>query len=102
MVRSRIRGIGITNQRETTVIWDKTTGKPLYNALVWLDTRTKSIVDTMIAANDDDADKFREACGLPITTYFSALKIKWLIANVPAVREAVEQEKALFGSLHFT
>jgi glycerol kinase len=73
--------LGITNQRETTLVWDKETGKPLHNAIVWHDTRTKDLVEKIIA-KCGDKDVLRSKCGLPISTYFSALKLKWIIENV--------------------
>ena len=69
---SDIKGIGITNQRETTVVWDKTTGEPLHKAVVWLDTRTHSTCEELAAAHGGNRDVFRDKCGLPISTYFSA------------------------------
>jgi len=67
-----VKAIGITNQRETTVAFDKKTGKHLHNAIVWLDQRTTGVVEEMKAKNGDNADVYREECGLPINTYFSA------------------------------
>ncbi|MEM8861408.1 MAG: FGGY family carbohydrate kinase, partial [Chloroflexota bacterium] len=92
-----IVSVGITNQRETTVIWDKTTGKPLHNAVVWMDTRNASIVADL--AKDGGQDRFRPRVGLPLATYFSGLKIKWLLDNVPAVKEAADNGTALFGNI---
>ena len=72
----QVKAVGITNQRETTVAWDKTTGKPLCNALVWHDARTKQIVDDIIAAHPDlGQDVIKDKCGLPVSTYFSASKV---------------------------
>ncbi|XP_062576668.1 glycerol kinase-like isoform X1 [Saccostrea cucullata] len=97
---SDIKCIGITNQRETTVVWDKKTGKPLYNAIVWLDTRTSSTVDKLIAKTPQkDKDHLRAYCGLPITTYFSAVKLRWLMDNVEAVRKAIAEDRCLFGTV---
>lgn len=95
-----IRAVGITNQRETTVVWDKLTGEPLHNAIIWLDTRTKSTVDNF-EANTSEAtrEKVRKLCGLPINTYFSAVKLRWLIDNCEAVRKAVDEERCLFGTV---
>ena len=89
--------MGITNQRETTVVWDRRTGKPLYNAIVWQDTRTKGICDALAA--EGGQDRFRAKVGLPLATYFAGPKIAWLLDNVPAVREAAEQGDALFGTI---
>eukprot|EP00096_Caligus_rogercresseyi_P008694 TRINITY_DN2803_c0_g1_i2.p1 TRINITY_DN2803_c0_g1~~TRINITY_DN2803_c0_g1_i2.p1 ORF type:complete len:487 (-),score=18.77 TRINITY_DN2803_c0_g1_i2:665-2125(-) len=90
--------IGITNQRETTVVWDRTTGEPLYNALVWLDTRTKPLVDEYIRKHNSK-DVLRDKCGLPISTYFSALKLRWLILNVERVKKALEENRLMFGTV---
>lgn len=92
-----IAAIGITNQRETTVVWNKKTGQPYYNAIVWQDTRTKEICDTL--ANDGGQDRFRLQVGLPLATYFSGPKIRWILDNVPGVREAAEKGEALFGNI---
>ena len=90
--------IGITNQRETTVVWDKETGKPLHNAVVWLDLRTSELCESL-TKGPGGQDKFRSVCGLPISTYFSAMKLDWLILNVPSVAKAVASGKALFGTI---
>jgi glycerol kinase len=92
-----IAAIGVTNQRETTVVWDKRTGKPYYNAIVWQDTRTKDICDAF--AKDGGQDRFRKTVGLPLATYFSGPKIKWILENVPGVREAAEKGDAFFGNM---
>lgn len=92
-----IRSIGITNQRETTVVWDKTTGEPLYNAVVWPDTRTTSLVREL--KSRPGADDIREMCGLPLSTYPSSVKLMWLINNVPAVKEAYEESRLAFGTV---
>ena len=89
--------IGITNQRETTVVWNKETGLPIYNALVWQDTRVADYV-TKLAA-DGGKDRFREKTGLPLTTYFSGLKIRWLLDNVKGARADAEAGKLLFGNM---
>jgi len=89
--------IGITNQRETTLIWDKNTGKPYYNAIVWQDTRTKEICDQLAAAGGQN--RFRRITGLPIATYFSAPKALWIMENIPGVRQAAESGQALFGTI---
>ena len=93
-----IAAVGITNQRETTVVWDRRTGKPLYNAIVWQDTRTKGICDTLARGSDLGQDRFRAKVGLPLATYFSGPKLKWLLDNVPAVAEAAARGDALFGT----
>ncbi len=92
-----IAAIGVTNQRETTIVWDKRTGEPYYNAIVWQDTRTKEICDRLISAGYQD--DMRWSTGLPATTYFSGPKIKWLIDNVDGVRKAAEEGQALFGNV---
>ena len=92
-----IAAVGITNQRETTVVWDKKTGKPLFNAIVWQDTRTKDICDNL--AKDGGQDRFRPKVGLPLATYFSGPKIKWMLENVDGVRAAAAKGDALFGNI---
>ena len=92
-----IVAIGITNQRETTLLWDRRTGKPYYNAIVWQDTRTKDICDKL--AQEGGQDRFRPVCGLPLATYFSGPKINWILENVPGVRAAAERGDALFGNI---
>eukprot|EP01067_Filipodium_phascolosomae_P006655 Filipodium_phascolosomae@DN493_c0_g1_i1.p1 len=93
-----VDGIGVTNQRETTIAWDRNTGKPLFKAIVWLDTRTQSIVDD-ICAKHSGANSFRAKVGLPVNTYFSAAKIKWLFDNVPAVRDAAKAKRLCIGTI---
>jgi glycerol kinase len=92
-----IAAIGVTNQRETTIVWDKKTGKPYYNAIVWQCTRTKDICEDL--AKDGGQDRFRPKTGLPLATYFSGPKIKWILDNVPGVRAAAEKGDALFGNI---
>lgn len=92
--------IGITNQRETTVVWDSTTGEPLYNAIVWSDIRTSSIVDQIIAKFPDQSKNYiKPLCGLPVNPYFSALKIRWIIDNVPTVRKAMRDKQCKVGTM---
>ena len=92
-----IISIGITNQRETTVIWDKETGKPLYNAIVWQDKRTSGICDQM---KKDGLESYtRENTGLVIDSYFSATKINWIIENVEGVKTKINENKVLFGTI---
>lgn len=93
-----LKAIGVTNQRETTVVWDRRTGRPLYNAIVWMDTRNNKLVADLIAKSGGQ-DRYRPQTGLPLTTYFSGLKVKWLLENVAAVREAAEAGNALFGNI---
>ena len=92
-----IAAVGITNQRETTMVWNRHTGEPLYNAIVWQDTRTKQICDQL--AQDGGQDRFRAQVGLPLATYFAGPKLKWLLENIPAVREAAARDDALFGTM---
>jgi glycerol kinase len=92
-----LAAIGITNQRETTLIWNRRTGAPLFNALVWQDTRTDMLVAEFARAGGKD--RLRDKTGLPLTTYFSSLKLKWLLDNVPGARAAAEKGDALFGTI---
>ena len=92
-----IAAIGITNQRETTILWDKETGRPVYNAIVWQCRRTADIVDGLLA--DGLGDHIRETTGLVPDAYFSATKIKWILDHVPGARERAEAGKLLFGTV---
>ena len=92
-----LAAIGITNQRETTVVWNRKTGKPVANAIVWQDTRVAACVEEL--SGDGGQQRFRGKTGLPLATYFSALKIRWILENVPGVREQAEAGDALFGNL---
>lgn len=89
--------IGITNQRETTLVWDKKTGKPIYNAIVWQDTRTDSIINKF--AKQGGQDRFRKKTGLPLATYFSGPKIKWILENVKGAKEKAKKGELLFGNM---
>jgi glycerol kinase len=91
-----LAAVGITNQRETTVVWDRRTGRPLYNAIVWQDTRTDRIASKL--ERDGHGDLIRERAGLPPATYFSGGKIQWILENVDGAREAAEKGDALFGT----
>ena len=93
-----ILGIGITNQRETTVAWDRVTGEPLHNAIVWHDGRTSAIVNEFVEKLGG-RDAFREVTGLPLSTYFSAFKMRWLMENAPLVKKAVEAGTCCFGTI---
>lgn len=95
--RGDIVSVGITNQRETTLVWNKITGKPYYNAIVWQDTRTKDICDQY--ATQGGMDRFRVKVGLPLATYFSGPKIKWILENIEGVRSDAEKGKAVFGNI---
>lgn len=92
-----IAAIGITNQRETTVVWDRSTGKAIHNALVWQDTRTDQICNELIA--DGGQDRFREKTGLPIATYFSGPKVRWILENVEGARARVDAGELAFGNI---
>nr|WP_321243555.1 glycerol kinase GlpK [uncultured Psychroserpens sp.] len=92
-----IAAIGITNQRETTVVWDKETGEPIYNAIVWLDNRTKDICNKL--KHDGLEPYVREYTGLVIDSYFSGTKLKWILDNVPGAREKAKAGKLLFGTI---
>lgn len=92
-----VAAVGITNQRETAVVWEKSTGKPVYNAIVWQDTRTDTICNEL--AKDGGQDRLRAKTGLPLATYFSGPKIKWILDNVPGAREKAEAGDLLFGNI---
>ncbi|XP_048052990.1 glycerol kinase isoform X4 [Megalobrama amblycephala] len=97
---SNIKAIGVTNQRETTLVWDKETGEPLYNAIVWLDLRTQSTVERLINKTPSrNKNHLKHKTGLPISTYFSAVKLRWLMDNVEKVHEAVLSHRAMFGTV---
>jgi glycerol kinase len=92
-----VAGLGITNQRETAVVWDRNTGEPIHNALVWQDTRTDKLVDEF--SKDGGQDRFREKVGLPLATYFSGPKVRWLLDNVDGAREKAEAGDLMFGNM---
>jgi glycerol kinase len=94
---SDLAAVGVTNQRETTVAWEKSSGKPVYNAIVWQDTRTDKICNEL--ARDGGQDRFRSKVGLPLATYFSGPKIKWILDNVDGVRERAQRGEVLFGNI---
>src|SRR6185295_5757116 len=93
---SQLAAVGITNQRETTVLWERKTGKPVANALVWQDTRVDDYVAEL--SREGGADRFRAKTGLPLSTYFSSLKIRWLLEHVPGVRKKAEAGEVIFGN----
>src|SRR5882762_5931218 len=92
-----LAAIGITNQRETTLVWNRKTGKPVRNAIVWQDTRVADYVDEL--SRDGGQQRFRAKTGLPLATYFSGLKIRWLLEHVPKIRELAEIGDVLFGNI---
>ena len=94
---SQVAGIGITDQRETTIIWDKETGEPVYNAIVWQCRRTAPICEDLKARGLEE--KIREKTGLTIDAYFSATKIKWIMENVPGVKEGMKAGKLIMGCI---
>jgi glycerol kinase len=94
---SDLAAVGITNQRETTIVWDRNTGEPVYNALVWQDTRTQDIVTEL--SGDGGQDRFREKTGLPLATYFSGTKVKWILDNVEGARARAEAGDLMFGNV---
>jgi glycerol kinase len=109
---SDIEAVGLTNQRETTIVWDTRTGEPLYNAIVWTDTRTGALVRELQARTEEEggrgggegaavmtAEKLRQTCGLPLSTYPSAVKLLWLLRNVDAVRTAYDERRLAFGTV---
>jgi glycerol kinase len=96
LTRHDIAAIGITNQRETAVVWDRNTGEPVYNAIVWQDTRTQSIVDRL--AKDGGVERFKQDVGLPLATYFSGTKIVWILENVEGARAKADAGDLMFGT----
>src|SRR6202041_795027 len=92
-----LAGIGITNQRETTIMWNRKTGTAVYNAIVWQDTRVEDHVAEF--ARDGGQDRFRAKTGLPLASYFSGLKLRWLLDHVPGARAKAEAGDALFGTI---
>jgi glycerol kinase len=92
-----IEAIGITNQRETTVVWDRATGEPIHHAIVWQDTRTGSLVREL--AGEQGPDRLREATGLPLSTYFAGPKIRWLLDHVEGAQERAENGELAFGTI---
>ncbi|MCJ7718278.1 MAG: glycerol kinase GlpK [Anaerolineales bacterium] len=92
-----LAALGITNQRETTVVWSRSSGKPVYNAIVWQDTRTDSICRDL--GQESGQDRFRSTTGLPLATYFSGPKIKWILDNIPDAQLLADQGNLLFGNI---
>lgn len=97
LAASDLAAVGITNQRETTLLWDKASGQPVHNALVWMDTRTEALVSAFEA--EGGQDRFRAKTGLPLATYFSGLKLRWLLDQVPGARARAEAGELLFGTI---
>src|SRR3954465_14028284 len=95
---SDIAAVGVTNQRETAVVWDRTTGKPVYNAIVWQDTRTDRICQELEAPGGGQ-DGYREKTGRPLATYFSGPKVRWILDNVDGARAKAEAGDLLFGNM---
>ena len=93
----QVAGLGIANQRETTVLWDRRTGVPIGRAIVWQDTRTDGMLDQL--AREPGAERVRELCGLPLATYFSAPRLRWLLERTPGLRERAERGEVLFGTI---
>lgn len=98
-VDSGLKAIGLTNQRETTLVWSKSSGCPLHNAIVWMDVRTSSVCRKLEKELPGGRTHFVETCGLPISTYFSGVKLLWLMENVDVVKEAIKKGDALFGTI---
>jgi glycerol kinase len=94
---SDLAAVGIANQRETTVVWNRTTGEPVYNAIVWQDVRVGD--DVAKFAQDGGADRFRSQTGLPLSTYFSGLKLRWILNTIPGARKLAESGELLFGTI---
>ena len=92
-----LAAVGVTNQRETTVVWERSSGRPIYNAIVWQDTRTDRICREL--ARDGGQDRFRKKTGLPLATYFSGPKIKWILDQIPNARQRAEKGELLFGNI---
>jgi glycerol kinase len=95
---SNIDAVGITNQRETAIVWDRTTGQPIYNAIVWQDTRTQKICDDL-AGLGGGADRYKAKVGLPLATYFSGPKVRWILDNVDGARDKAEAGDLVFGNM---
>ena len=92
-----LEAVGVTNQRETTVVWDRTTGEPVYNAIVWQDTRTAQIVEAL--GGDEGQDRYKSRVGLPLATYFCGPKVKWILDNVDGARERAEAGELVMGTI---
>lgn len=97
--RKDIKVIGVTNQRETTVVWDKNTGKALTRAIAWPDTRTAHTVKALAAKSEKGIDAVKYETGLPLSTYFAATKLRWMLDNIPEVKKAHDEKTMLFGTV---
>lgn len=97
LLATDLAAVGITNQRETTLVWDRETGKPYYPAIVWQDTRTDKLCHAL--AQEGGQDRFRKITGLPLATYFSGPKLAWLLENIPGLQEEAQAGKAIFGTI---
>lgn len=97
LLPSDLACVGVTNQRETTLLWHRRTGEPLANAIVWQDTRTADLVAEL--CRDGGQDRLREKTGLPLATYFSGLKLRWLLDKMPEARAKAEAGDVLFGTM---
>ncbi|WP_326599951.1 glycerol kinase GlpK [Streptomyces sp. NBC_01803] len=97
ITKEQVKAIGITNQRETTLLWDRTTGEPVHNAIVWQDTRTDALCREL--GRNVGQDRFRRETGLPLSSYFAGPKIRWLLDNVEGLRERAERGDILFGTM---
>ena len=95
--RAHSARLGIANQRETTVLWDRATGSPVYNAINWEDTRTDRLCRSLI--DEFGHEPFREKTGLPVSTYFSGPKVRWLLDHIEGLRERAEAGEVLFGTM---
>jgi glycerol kinase len=92
-----VAAIGIANQRETTVVWERKTGRPIHQAIVWQDTRTSELLESLAA--DPAAQRVTERCGLPLAPYFSASRLRWILDSVPGARKRAEAGELLFGTI---
>lgn len=96
--RGQLAAVGLTNQRETTVVWDRSTGRPVHRAIVWQDTRTQALCEEL--AGDEGGDgRFKDRTGLPLATYFAGPKVRWILDHVDGARERAEAGELLFGTM---